>query len=85
MHTRGKERRELLAGRMKIVSLMLLRALDSEQEATILCSAFCLDNFGYFQREPYVARPLPTSFREAQVADPKARNGVAGWGARLCT
>lgn len=39
---------------MKIVSLMVLRALDAEPDANILASAYFLDNFGYFQREPYV-------------------------------
>ncbi|CDF37247.1 unnamed protein product [Chondrus crispus] len=37
---------------MKIVSLMVLRALDAEPDANILASAYFLDNFGYFQREP---------------------------------
>eukprot|EP00177_Eucheuma_denticulatum_P008839 GFKZ01016049.1.p1 GENE.GFKZ01016049.1~~GFKZ01016049.1.p1 ORF type:complete len:192 (-),score=28.47 GFKZ01016049.1:559-1134(-) len=35
---------------MKIVSLMLLRALDAEPDSTVLCSAFHLDSFGYFER-----------------------------------
>lgn len=36
---------------MKIVSLMILRALTSEQEATTLASSFYLTNFNYFQRD----------------------------------
>lgn len=36
---------------MKIISLILLRALTSEQEATTLVSAYKLDDFNFFQRE----------------------------------
>lgn len=36
--------------RMKIVSLMLLRALQDDEEPSVLCSAYDVESFGYFQR-----------------------------------
>lgn len=36
---------------MKIVSLMILRALTSDEEATTLAASYHLSNFNYFQRD----------------------------------
>lgn len=44
---------------MKIISLMVLRALESDAEALTLASAYRLDDFNYFQRERYVQKFRP--------------------------
>lgn len=43
---------------MKVLSLIVLRALPQEPEATTLASAYMLDDFNFFQRERYVLRHL---------------------------
>lgn len=40
---------------MKIISLMVLRALSSDSEAITLASAYKLDDFNFFQRERYAS------------------------------
>lgn len=44
------------SGSMKILSLILMRALSNEPEATTLVSSYMLDDYNYFQKEGYVAR-----------------------------
>lgn len=39
---------------MKIISIMILRVLSEDEEATTLSAAYHLESFGYFQRETYV-------------------------------